>query len=201
MNEYSFKELIALGQENKLKIRNAAVQVISEKGFYNTRMLDIAEEAELAVGTLYNYFKSKDEILEYIFAKEMERRMEIIAELKAKDISTKKFLKEFLDRHFEVLIRNPHLGRVVVREKDFSGREKSGNIQQFIETLIEALEDIFVEALANSEIKDIDPHLMAVFFFGAIHGMIEHALTKPDIMMLKNAPQFIMERIEHIFIN
>ncbi|WP_160143051.1 TetR/AcrR family transcriptional regulator [Halanaerobium hydrogeniformans] len=192
--------MINVGQETKLKIRNAAVQVISKKGFYNTRMSDIAEEAELAVGTLYNYFKSKDEILEYIFKKEMERRMEIMAELREKDISTKKFLKEFLDRHFEVLIRNPHLGRVVVREKDFSGREKSGNIQKFIETLIKALENIFVEAIENSEIKDLDPHLMAVFFFGAIHGIIEHALTKPEIMMLKDAPEFIMARIEHIFI-
>ncbi len=200
MNEHSFKELVNLAAETKEQIRNAAVEVISNKGFHNTRMQDIADKAELAVGTLYNYFSSKNEVLEYIFEIEMQRRMAIMKKLKEENFTTKELIKEFLTRHFEILIRNPHLGRVVVREKDFSKNKKAGEIKKFMQTLITGIEKIFKNGVENGEIKDIDCHLMAVFFFGAIHGIIEHALTEPEVAILQKAPEFIMERINHIFI-
>ena len=62
-----------MAQNNRNKIKKAAVEVISKKGFFNTRMQDIADEAGLAVGTIYNYFSSKDEVLSYIFKNEMQR--------------------------------------------------------------------------------------------------------------------------------
>lgn len=200
MNEYSFKELINLAAETKNDIRKAAVEVISIKGFHNTRMQDIADKAELAVGTLYNYFSSKDEVLEYIFEIEMKRRMAIMQDLKEENLTIKDLLREFLIRHYETLIRNPHLGRVAVREKDFSKREKSGEIKKFMQTLIISIEELFETGVKKGEITDINCHFMAVFFFGAMHGIIEHALTEPEMEMLQEAPDFIMQRIDHIFI-
>jgi len=44
-------------------IMNAAVDIISLKGFKSTTTKEIAEKAEMAEGTLYNYFKNKDDIL------------------------------------------------------------------------------------------------------------------------------------------
>lgn len=200
MNEHSFKEMVKVAADTKNDIRNAAAEVISIKGFHNTRMQEIADKAELAVGTLYNYFSSKNEILEYIFKMEMKRRVGIMHDLKAENLSIKELLREFLKRHYEILIRNPHLGRVVVREKDFSKNKKAGEIKKFMQTLITSIEKIFKNGVENGEIKDIDCHLMAVFFFGAIHGIIEHALTEPEMEMLQDAPDFIMQRIDHIFI-
>jgi len=45
------------------EIMNAAVEIISLKGFKSTTTKEIAEKAEMAEGTLYNYFKNKDDIL------------------------------------------------------------------------------------------------------------------------------------------
>src|SRR6056297_3541069 len=136
MNEHSFKEVVNLAAETKNEIRNAAVEVISIKGFYNTRMQDIADKAELAVGTLYNYFSSKDEVLEYIFEMEMKRRMDIIQDLKSQGLSFKALFRELLSKHYKLLIRNPHLGRVVVREKDFSENKKDSKIKEFKQNII-----------------------------------------------------------------
>jgi AcrR family transcriptional regulator len=47
----------------------AAERVFAAKGFAATKMMDIASEAEVGVGTLYNYFASKQEIFEEIFKK------------------------------------------------------------------------------------------------------------------------------------
>jgi TetR/AcrR family fatty acid metabolism transcriptional regulator len=199
MNEHSFKELIKVAQETKDRIRKAAVEIISQEGFFNTRMQDIADQAGLAVGTIYNYFSSKDKVLAYIFKAEMKRRMEIMSDLKEKDLSTKEFLKEFLNRHFSVLIENPHLGRVLVREKDFSRGEKSGQIKEHMSSLIKMLEKLFQAGVKKGEVKEINTHLMAVYFFGSMQGVIEYSLTQPEMQLLEEAPDFILERIDHIF--
>lgn len=44
------------------RIHKAAMELLEEKGFANTRMRDISQRAELAVGTLYNYYPSKHEL-------------------------------------------------------------------------------------------------------------------------------------------
>ena len=45
------------------EIMDAAVKIISEKGFKNTTTKEIAIKADVAEGTIYNYFKNKDDIL------------------------------------------------------------------------------------------------------------------------------------------
>ena len=47
---------------HKDAILNASVRLFSEKGFHNVSMQDIAEESEFAVGTLYNFFQSKEQL-------------------------------------------------------------------------------------------------------------------------------------------
>lgn len=49
--------------ERKLRIQNAAIDLFGSKGFSNTTMEAIAAKAELGVGTLYNYYSSKGDIL------------------------------------------------------------------------------------------------------------------------------------------
>src|SRR5262249_30465178 len=56
------------GSEDKRRlILDAAVRVFARKGFHTCRVGDIAEEARVAHGLLYHYFRSKDEVLECIF--------------------------------------------------------------------------------------------------------------------------------------
>jgi AcrR family transcriptional regulator len=52
----------------RVEIRHAAERVFGTKGFGATKMADVAAEAGVGVGTLYNYFASKEEIFEEIFA-------------------------------------------------------------------------------------------------------------------------------------
>ena len=189
-----------MAQETKDRIRKAAIEVISKKGFFNTRIQDIADEAALAVGTIYNYFSSKDEILSYIFKTEMQRRMKFMEELKKENLSIKEFLTEFLEKHFSLLAENPHLGRILVREKDFSKGEKSGEIKKHMNLMINMFEKLFKEGIKRGELKDIDPHLMAVYFFGSMQGIIEYSLTQPEMELLDKAPEFVIKRIDDIFI-
>ena len=55
-------------QEKKELILQAALKVFSEKGFNATKMIDIANQAGIGKGTIYEYFKNKEDILSELFA-------------------------------------------------------------------------------------------------------------------------------------
>ncbi len=61
----------APGDKREIILR-AATKVFAEKGFFNSKVADIAKQAGIADGTVYLYFKSKDEILHSIFDRAME---------------------------------------------------------------------------------------------------------------------------------
>ena len=54
-------------------ILRAAIQVFARNGYFNSKVADIAREAGIADGTVYLYFKSKEEILHSIFDQSMEK--------------------------------------------------------------------------------------------------------------------------------
>ncbi len=70
----------ALISDKRKAILRAAIKVFAGKGYFNSKVADIAGEAGIADGTVYLYFKSKEEILHSIFDRAME---EFISEGKA----------------------------------------------------------------------------------------------------------------------
>src|SRR5829696_4042276 len=58
--------------DKRQAILRAAIKVFAGKGYFNSKVSDIASEAGIADGTVYLYFKSKDEILHSIFDRAME---------------------------------------------------------------------------------------------------------------------------------
>lgn len=57
-------------------ILNAATRVFARRGFFNAQVADVAREAGVAAGTVYLYFRSKDDLLTSIFEKSMTRALE-----------------------------------------------------------------------------------------------------------------------------
>ena len=55
------------GAEKRERILQSAIKVFARKGFYNTRVSEIARTAGVADGTIYLYFKNKDDILISLF--------------------------------------------------------------------------------------------------------------------------------------
>ncbi len=54
-------------EDKRRQLLEAAVRVFARKGYHASRVGDIAEEAGVAHGLLYHYFKSKDQVLEAVF--------------------------------------------------------------------------------------------------------------------------------------
>src|SRR5882757_3328819 len=67
------------GGDKRERILDAAERVFAQHGFFAARVSEIAKEAGVADGTIYLYFKSKDELLISLFESRMERFNQLLA--------------------------------------------------------------------------------------------------------------------------
>jgi len=178
--------------EKKELIRQAAVKIIARDGFYNTKTSKIADEAGVAVGTIYNYFHSKDEILEYIFEVEFEKRINYLKELNDKEISIHDKLSLFIEKHFQEIKNNLDTAQILVREKEFPKTSDFSSILSYLNEIPLLLESMLDEAKEKGEIKEQNTTIIAALIFGALQGVVEKALRTNNLDLLENAEEEVL---------
>src|SRR5438132_13816439 len=95
------------------QIIDAAVRVFARHGLYNSRGSDIAREAGIASGTIYLYFKTKDEILVTLFREKMAGFVSALRKEIAGEPGAPAKLRRLVRLHFETLEAHPDMAEVV----------------------------------------------------------------------------------------
>ncbi len=86
-----------VSKKRKDQILDAATNVFSRRGFHDARVDDIAEEAGLSKGTLYWYFKSKDDIIIGLLDRLFEFGASGVRELQSKEMPATEMLRQAID--------------------------------------------------------------------------------------------------------
>src|SRR4030043_2189690 len=107
------KEKLPRGIDKHERIINAALKVFAEKGFYNTRISEIALEANVADGTIYLYFKNKDDILISLFEEEMAKVIKDMKEDLSQVEGTEGKVRKFIEKHLSLIDKNRELAEVI----------------------------------------------------------------------------------------
>ncbi len=160
-------------REKYERILQAAIKVFAQKGFYHSRISDIAQEADVASGTIYLYFKNKDDILISIFEEKMKEAIEIFQKELAtcKDALSK--LKLFVKTHFKLFSENPDLAAVLQVELRQSSRfmkeYKKVELKRFLDLIGEIVRQGQEEGIFR---KDLSISLVKRFIFGAMDEMV-----------------------------
>lgn len=174
-------------------IRQTAIQVMAENGYHNSTTDKIAQEAGIAVGTIYNYFRNKEEILEYIFAVELEKRQKAFEEQRQSNKPVLEKLQALLELHFTEIAENIAVGQILVREQQLPGKSEVNGITAFLQGVPESIKSLLDNAIANEEIRPCDTRLIAAAMFGAIQGVAANAVFEEDELtrkrILKSAPE------------
>lgn len=154
-------------------ILRAAVKVFAEKGFFNSKVADIATSAGIADGTVYLYFKGKDEILHSVFDRAMaefieEGRREL-AEIE--DSAAK--IRRIAELHLEKLGADRELA--VVFQVELRGSTKF--MKEFSATGFAEYLDVIRAAIAAGQRdgtyrRDIKPITAAKILYGALDEMV-----------------------------
>ncbi|MGM0502369.1 MAG: TetR/AcrR family transcriptional regulator [Bacillota bacterium] len=157
--------------DKKELLREKAVDVFAQEGYHDTKVKMIAEESGVAVGTVYNYFSNKREILNYIFAVELDNKINFLTKVKKKDISLKDKLIMFLNHQFKHLEENPHLATVLIQEIRMPHKHSLEAVEGFLNKLPEVFAEMIDEAKEKGEIRKVNSKLIANAIFQTIRSI------------------------------
>src|SRR5438552_882402 len=159
-------------QEDKRRlILDAAVRVFARKGYHTCRVGDIAEEAGVAHGLLYHYFRSKEELLETIFRETWRDVLDAVRSVEETDETARERLAGIAKILLRAWRRDPDLVRVLVREVT-----RSSHLQRRIDEIEQAfagLERIIARGQEEGEFRaDVDPRMVSYVFYGALEEIL-----------------------------
>ncbi|MEO8574030.1 MAG: TetR/AcrR family transcriptional regulator [Pyrinomonadaceae bacterium] len=154
-------------------ILRAATSVFAEKGFFNAKVADIAKAARVADGTVYLYFKNKDDVLHSIFDRAMD---EFIAEGRRELATLERAdekLKRIAELHLERLSADRNLA--IVFQVELRGSIKfmqefsAAGFSEYLDIIRATIDEGQKSGAFRSDIK---PIVCAKMFYGALDEMV-----------------------------
>jgi AcrR family transcriptional regulator len=153
------------------QILGAAIKVFSEKGFHPAKMQEVANAAGVSNGTVYNYFRSKDEVLLALLAQlsEREQRKEQMEQLQTGDLEAV-FVQQ-LRRRFRTLQEHKELWRVVLPELLTNADLRQKGFEQIFGPIFELGEATFGGMSKLSKLRKLKASQMVRIMAGSVLGM------------------------------
>ncbi|KHD86949.1 TetR/AcrR family transcriptional regulator [Heyndrickxia ginsengihumi] len=159
-------------KKNKPKYKqiiDAAVVVIAEHGYHQAQVSKIAKQAGVADGTIYLYFKNKEDILISLFQEKMRIFIEYIEELIAGKQSASEQLFLMIEHHFRVLADNHNLAVVTQLEIRQTNKDLRLKINGILKEYLSLVDEIISRGMEKGEINsDLDVRLVRQMIFGTI---------------------------------
>src|SRR5262245_48316197 len=139
--------------EKPQQIIEAAVRVFARKGYFNSRVSDIAREAGIAAGTIYLYFDTKEEILITLFREKMAGFVEAMRVAIAEEGDAIAKLRRLIRLHFTILEDNADLAEVVQVELRQGQKLFRGPATQEIAAYFALIGGVFEEGVSAGRFR------------------------------------------------
>lgn len=154
------------------RILRAATKVFAKNGFHATRVSEVAKAAGVADGTIYLYFKSKEELLVSLFEDRVEKLLAFMRVELPKLEGAPARLRAVIDMQLGLLEGERDLAEVItVILRQSTRLMKEFAAPRFL-AYLDAIATIIAEGQAAGDFReDVSPHLAARAIFGALDGV------------------------------
>ncbi|GGD03079.1 TetR family transcriptional regulator [Pontibacillus chungwhensis BH030062] len=180
------------------QIIDAAVEVIAENGYHSSQVSKIAKKAGVADGTIYLYFKNKEDILVSLFQEKMGQFIEKIEE----DIKTKSNAKEkllaMINTHYGLLSQDHHLAIVTQLELRQSNKDLRLKINDVLKRYLLVIDHIVEEGKTEGLFHDsLDLRLVRQMVFGTLDETVTNWVMNDQKYSLTEQAEEVHELLIH----
>ncbi|HDN80553.1 MAG TPA: TetR/AcrR family transcriptional regulator [Chloroflexi bacterium] len=175
----------------------AALELFSEKGYHNVSMHEIAEKAEFAVGTLYKFFRNKEDLYKSLIAEQADRFHEALTRaIEEADDEIEK-LRNYVKAKREVFAANISVIRLYFAETGgASFSVKAGldkEIRERYEQFLRTLASVFESGIKRKRFRKIaEPYQLAVALDSLCNAFLLLWLEAPDDRPFPEDPDVIL---------
>ncbi|HEY2491803.1 MAG TPA: TetR/AcrR family transcriptional regulator [Paenibacillus sp.] len=154
-------------------ILEAALKVIAKNGFHGSQVSKIAKEAGIADGTVYLYFKNKEDILISLFQQRLGDLVSMFNSSVRETNSADDALRKICEIHFTELEQNVDLAYVTQIELRQSSLELRKAIGHVVKPYIQLIENILEQGVQEKLFRpDLDIKLTRLLLFGGMDEIV-----------------------------
>lgn len=162
----------ALDEMMKEAIFEATVVVLSEHGVEGMTMDRVALAANVAKGSVYNYFRSKKDLLQFVYTKTIEPVFEDLKEAVAMDRPAVEKLSTHVRQILEHVAKHAEIFKLLFRDDTAHGLLQSSE-RNTREVGCRLLAEIFRQGIAEGGFRPGDPLMLARMFLGLCTGVFD----------------------------
>ena len=185
----SKKQFEEIRKSSREKILNVALELFAKKGYHATSISQIALKAKISKGLMYNYFASKERLLDEIIQHGFNSLAEL--EFKAKrGVDPEKQLKEFVDSVLDNLYSNFTYWQI------YLALLIHPEIQKKFERKMTQFRDEFIQTLATlfRKLKVKNPELEAFLLGTFFDGLVLNFMAAEDVFPVEKIKKAILSK-------
>jgi AcrR family transcriptional regulator len=188
------------------EILSAAEKVFAAKGFFSTTMSDIARAAEFGTGTLYKYFRSKEELYFTLIDEKVEEINRLVkAELSQKTSAVER-IKKVLGLQFEFFEQNRDFFRIYISERnrfEWTVKDELGKgLHEKMVSYINVLAGVMRQGIEREEFRSMNPMDLAHALVGIVNSFVfEWMISRkpyPLISKVDTVLEIFLEGVQQI---
>ncbi len=182
-------------ERSKEKILDAATELFSENGYNATSISDIAKKAGISKGLVYNYFKSKEDLLDAIIFKSFEEFDRLYDILSSDTENPLEGLYKVLEETMNSVKQKPQFWKLI------TGLSYKKQIRERYSNQINERKSKYVELgiILLNKMKVKDPLMDFLFIAAIIDGISLHILEEPDQYPIEQMIQIFKEKMEKLY--
>lgn len=170
--------------DHRDEILVAAEEIFADQGYSATKMEEIAERSNFAVGTLYRHFKNKEVLYAELLRERVDDLEPLVYDALWLDGSPLEKLRRYFFARIDTFWHHPHLFRLYYHQSMGTVPNIRAGFTSDIGERYDALMEticIFIQAgIAEGEILDIDPAVIARALEGMIHSHTSYLSRQED---------------------
>ncbi|MCX7973457.1 MAG: TetR/AcrR family transcriptional regulator [Candidatus Aminicenantes bacterium] len=192
-------------------IVQAAERVMIRHGYAALTMDDVAREAEISKATVYNYFRSKGELVLELFIYYFEKFYRSLVRIKAETKPAKEKLRDIIAIFLRFSRETETISRALIMDKAFlkkmkilvgeagesSDREKNliAEIKKQREKIIKEGSNIITEGITRGEFRPIDPIVTVRLIESLLQGFVHTRFWNPTRLPLEKETEILLDFI------
>jgi AcrR family transcriptional regulator len=166
-------------------ILEAAARLLRQKSFKDLSMNELAEEAGVAKGTLYLYFRSKGDIYLSLLLEKLNAFAELVTDVDEQDLTARQALESILDASLRLYTgKTPSTGVPILAIPGIAPEEIEVGLQEHFFPVLEGLKkklaSIFTKGIRSKEFRKLDANRLAGVFLHLMEYCYVHSLLLAD---------------------
>ncbi|HLV60413.1 MAG TPA: TetR/AcrR family transcriptional regulator [Fredinandcohnia sp.] len=154
--------------EKRARILEGAARVFASKGFLTATVAEVAREAGVADGTIYLYFRSKDDLLLRLVEARMQALRAAMEEELARYEDPRDKLAAFIRFHLRMVEQSPLEAQVLIVELRQSGADLQRALGELMRPYLALLGGVIEEGIACGAMRPLDPRAVRHAIVGAL---------------------------------